>query len=123
MLLRAGGVNVAAEDIQGYQTYTFEQLANWDPDAIIVQDRYQEVYETVTTDPQYAALDAVKDGNVILAPYWTKPWGNPDTDSIALGELWLAHQFYPDKVSSDVVQERAEKFYEDFYGVEFTGEV
>ncbi len=123
MLLRAGGVNVAAEDIQGYQTYTFEQLANWAPDAIIVQDRYQEVYETVTTDPQYAVLDAVKNDNVILAPYWTKPWGNPDTDSIALGELWLAHQFYPDKVSSEVVQERAEKFYNDFYGVEFTGEV
>ena len=53
--------------------FTLEQLANWDPDVIIVQDRYPEVYEDVTTKPEYAELKAVKDGNVILAPYWTKP--------------------------------------------------
>lgn len=123
MLLRAGGVNVAADDIQGYQTYTFEQLANWDPDVIIVQDRYQEVYDEIMTDPAWAEFRAVKDGNVLLAPYWTKPWGNPDTDSIALGELWLAHQFYPDKVDADTVLERAQEFYQRFYGVEFTGTV
>ena len=89
-LLRAGAVNVAAADLQGYKEYSMEMLAKWDPDVIIVQDRYKEVYETVTTDASYAELSAVKNKKVILAPYWTKPWGNPDTDSIALGELWLA---------------------------------
>ncbi len=122
-LLRAGAVNVAAEEIQGYKPYTFEQLAVWNPDVIIVQDRYQDVYDTITTDPKYQELTAVKEGKVLLAPYWTKPWGNPDTDSIALGELWLAHQFYPEKVSKDVVLDRAKQFYSDFYGVEFTGSV
>ena len=123
MLLRAGGINVAAADIQGYKEYTLEQLANWDPDVIIVQDRYPEVYEEVTTQPEYAELKAVKNGNVILAPYWTKPWGNPDADSIALGELWLAHELDPELISADTVQQRAEEFYETFYGVEFTDTV
>lgn len=122
-LLRAGAVNVAAEEIQGYKPYTFEKLAEWDPDVIIVQDRYQSVYDQITSDPKYSNLSAVKNGKVLLAPYWTKPWGNPDTDSIALGELWLASQFYPDKVSKDLVKERAEKFYEEFYEVPFTGEL
>ena len=122
-LLRAGAVNVAAQDIQGYKEYTFEQVANWDPDVIIVQDRYQEVYDEITTDPAWAEFRAVKDGNVLLAPYWTKPWGNPDTDSIALGELWLAHQFYPDKVDADTVLGRAQEFYQRFYGIEFDGTV
>lgn len=122
-LLRAGAVNVAAEDIQGYKEYTFEQVANWDPDVIIVQDRYQEVYDEITTDPAWSEFRAVKDGNVLLAPYWTKPWGNPDTDSIALGELWLAHQFYPDKVGEETVLERAQDFYQRFYGIEFDGTV
>lgn len=122
-LLRAGAVNVAADDIQGYKEYTIEKLASWDPEIIIVQDRYSQVYETVTTDPQYAELTAVKNGNVILAPYWTKPWGNPDTDSIALGELWLSHMFYPDKVSAETVQDYAEDFYNRFYGVKFTDTV
>ncbi len=122
-LLRAGAVNVAAADIQGNGTYTVEQLANWDPDVIIIQDRYMDLYESFTTDAKYAELRAVKDGNVLLAPYWTKPWGNPDTDSMALGELWLAHQFYPEKVSEDEVLDRAKQFYQDFYGIEFTGEM
>ena len=65
----------------------------------------------------------MQNGNVINAPYWAKPWGNPDADSVALGELWLAHMFYPSKVSADVVLERAKAFYETFYGVPFTGTV
>ena len=122
-LLRAGAVNVAAADIQGNGSYTVEQLATWDPDVIIIQDRYMDLYEQFTTDDRYAALRAVKDGNVLLAPYWTKPWGNPDTDSMALGELWLAHEFYPDRVGADEVLARAKEFYRDFYGIEFTGSV
>ena len=120
-LLRAGAINVAAADIQGNGTYTVEQLANWDPDVIIIQDRYMDLYEQFTTDAKYAELRAVKDGKVLLAPYWTKPWGNPDTDSMALGELWLAHQFYPEAISEEEVLDRAEQFYSDFYGIEFTG--
>lgn len=123
MLLRAGGINVAAEDISGYKEYSLEQLYNWDPEIIIVQDRYPEVYEQITTDEKYKELTAVKNGKVILAPYWTKPFGNPDTDSVALGELWMAHQFYPDKISADYVEERAQEFYSTFYGVDFTGSV
>ena len=122
-LLRAGAVNVAAADIQGYQPYTFEMLAQWDPDVIIVQDRYQSVYDQITTESKYQNLRAVQEGNVLLAPYWTKPWGNPDADSIALGELWLASQFYPDKISADLVLERAQTFYEEFYGIPFPGQV
>lgn len=122
-LLRAGAVNVAANDIQGYKQYTMEMLSTWNPDDIIVQDRYPEVYTTVTTDPSYAELAAVKNGKVILAPYWTKPWGNPDTDSIALGELWLSHTFYPDRVPADTVLEHTRDFYKKFYGIEFSGTV
>lgn len=122
-LLRAGAVNVAAADIQGNKPYTPEQLANWDPDVIIIQDRYMDLYTQFTTDPKYAELRAVKDGKVIVAPYWSKPWGNPDTDSIALGELWLAHTFYPDRVDAQTVLDRCNDFYQDFYGVKFTGSV
>ncbi|MDT3768143.1 ABC transporter substrate-binding protein [Gleimia hominis] len=122
-LLRAGAVNVAADDIQGYKPYNFEQVVKWDPDYVIVQDRYPEVLESVKNDAKWQALRAVKEGNVIEAPYWTKPWGNPDTDSMALGEPFLAHKFYPDKVSADYVKERAQDFYSKFYKVEFKGKV
>ncbi|MDK8099405.1 MAG: ABC transporter substrate-binding protein [Winkia neuii] len=122
-LVRAGAVNVAAKDIQGYKQYNFEQALAWDPDYVVVQDRYPEVYEQVTTDPKWQKMRAVKNGNVIKAPYWTKPWGNPDTDSMALGEPYFAHKFYPDLVSASYVQKRAEAFYKTFYGVPFKGKV
>lgn len=122
-LLRAGALNVAARDIQGFKPYTIEMLANWDPDLIVVQDRYKEVYDQILSDPKYAQLRAVKNNNVILAPYWTKPWGNPDVDSLALGEPYFAHRFYPEKVSKEYVLERAREFYKRFYGVEFSGTV
>lgn len=122
-MLRAGAINVAAKDIQGYKPYSFEQLANWDPDVIIIQDRYPEVYDKFTSDSKYKELRAVKEGKVILAPYWTKPWGNPDSDSLALGELYFAHKFYPEKIDKKLVEDRAKEFYEKFYGVEFTGEI
>lgn len=122
-LLRAGAINVADKDIQGYKSYTMEQLAAWNPDVIIVQDRYKDVYDQILADAKYQELKAVKENQVLLAPYWTKPWGNPDTDSIALGELWLAHKFYPEKISKEVVEERAKTFYKTFYGVEFSGTV
>ena len=92
MLLRAGAVNPAAKDIQGNGEYNVESLAKWNPDVIISQDRYPEVYKDLTT-------------------------------SVALGELWLAHMFYPSKVTTDIVMERAKTFYETFYGVPFTGTV
>lgn len=122
-LLRAGAINVADKDIQGYKPYNFEQVAVWDPDYIVVQDRYPEVYKEVTTGEKWQSIRAVKEGNVLLAPFWTKPWGNPDTDSVALGEAWLASKFYPEKVTTDYVRERAEKFYKEFYGIEFKGEI
>ena len=123
-LLRSGAVNAAAlAGVQGNTDYNAELVATWNPEAIITQDRYPDDYKTITTDPQYAELQAVKDGKVIEAPYWTKPWGNPDTDSIALGELWLAHTFYPEKVSAQQVEDKAKAFYDQFYGIEFTGTV
>ena len=122
-LLRAGAINVAAAEIQGNGAYTFEKLAEWNPDFIIVQDRYIEIYEQFTSDDKYKILKAVQEDGLLLAPYWSKPWGNPDTDSIALGELWLTHKFYPEKISADLVLDRVQTFYQDFYGVPFNGEV
>ena len=123
-LLRSGAVNAAAlAGVQGNTDYYAELVASRNPDAIITQDRYPDDFKSITTDPQYAELKAVKDGKVIEAPYWTKPWGNPDTDSIALGELWPAHTFYPDKVDAKTVQDKAEAFYKDFYGIDFKDKV
>ena len=123
-LLRAGGVNaVALAGIQGNTEFNAELIAKWDPDYIITQDRHPNDYIMVTTDPGYAELRAVKDGHVVEAPFWAKPWGNPDADSIALGELWLTRTLYPDKIKKSVLEKRCKDFYKTFYGIDFIGTV
>lgn len=122
-LERAGAINVAAEEIKGYKEVNFEKVVQWNPDVIIVQDRYKDVYDNILKDDKWKILKAVENKNVILAPYWTKPWGNPAPDSIALGELWLASQFYPDKINKAEVEKKAKEFYKEFYGIEFKGTI
>ena len=120
-LERAGAVNVAAKEIKGVREVSVEQVAKWDPDVVIVQDRYKSTYDLILSQEPWKAVRAVRQGRVILAPYWTKPWGNPGPDSIALGELWLANQFYPDQIPKDVVAAKAKAFYQEFYGIPFAG--
>ncbi len=120
---RAGATNVAAKDIQGYKEVNFEKVAEWNPDVIVVQDRYKDVYDEILTSPKWKNIKAVQDGRVILAPYWTKPWGNPGPDSIALGELWFAYKFYPEQISKEKVDKTVKEFYKKFYKMDFKGTI
>ena len=120
---RAGAINVAAKDIEGYKEVNFEKVAEWNPDVIVVQDRYKDVYDEIKSDSKWKNIKAVKDDKVILAPYWTKPWGNPGPDSIALGELWFAHKFYPEQINKAEVEKKVDAFYKEFYQMEFDGTI
>ena len=120
---RAGATNVAAKEIEGYKEVNFEKVAEWNPDVIVVQDRYKDVYDEILNDKKWENIKAVEDKRVILAPYWTKPWGNPGPDSIALGELWFAHKFYPEQIEKAEVENRVKEFYTEFYGREFDGNI
>ncbi|MBZ7994380.1 ABC transporter substrate-binding protein [Campylobacter canadensis] len=122
-LENAKAINTAAKYFQGYKTYSFELLAKINPDVILVSDRYKNEYIKITNDEQYKVLNAVKNNKVLLLPYYTKQWGNPNTDSIALGELYLAYKFYPDLISKDLLKKRIEYFYKHFYGLDFNDEI
>lgn len=122
-LENAKAINTAAKYFQGYKTYSFELLAKINPDIILVSDRYKNEYIKITNDEQYKVLNAVKNNKVLLLPYYTKQWGNPNTDSIALGELYLAYKFYPDLISKDLLKKRIEYFYKHFYGLDFNDEI
>lgn len=121
-LERAGAVNVAAKELKGYKEANFERVAKWDPDVIIVQDRNKAVYDEILSSEKWKPVNAVKHGRVYLAPSWTKIWGNPGPDSIALGELWLANRFYPERFDESVLKNKVERFYGEFYGIPFKGD-
>ena len=116
---KAGAKNVA-ETIKGYQQVTIEQIIEWNPEVIFVQSRYAEVLDEIQEDERWASIDAVKKGNLFIAPDYTKPWGNPAPESIALGELWLAKTLYPDTFEDVDLDEMVSYFYSHFYGIEYT---
>jgi iron complex transport system substrate-binding protein len=118
---RAGAKNVA-ETLNGYVQVNVEQVAKWNPEVIFVQERYKEVLEQIKNSPQWAGIDAVKNGRLYIAPDYTKPWGNPTPESIALGEVWLAKTLYPDQFKNVNLDNLIQKFYKEFYGIDYKAE-
>jgi iron complex transport system substrate-binding protein len=118
---RAGAKNVA-ETLNGYVQVNVEQVAKWNPEVIFVQERYKEVLEQIKNSPQWAGIDAVKNGRLYIAPDYTKPWGNPTPESIALGEVWLAKTLYPDQFKDVNLDNLIQKFYKEFYGIDYKAE-
>ncbi len=115
---RAGGVNVA-ESLNGYKQATMEQILSWNPDVIIIQDRYAAEADKIKNDPAWAEIHAVKNGKIIITPEYVKPWGHPTPESMALGELWLAKTLYPEKFSDVNLTNMVDEFYQTFYGVPY----
>jgi iron complex transport system substrate-binding protein len=118
-MARAGAKNVA-EALHGYKQVTPEQVAAWNPDVIFVQSRYASILEQIKTSPAWSEINAVKSGRLYMAPDYTKPWGNPTPESIALGEVWLAKTLYPEAFQDIDMEALVEDFYHTFYGISYT---
>ncbi len=56
---------------------SLEQVLEWNPQVIFVQDRYPQVVKQIENDPQWQAIDAVKHHRVWLMPEYAKAWGYP----------------------------------------------
>lgn len=117
-MAKAGARNVA-ETIKGYKQVNLEQVAKWNPEVIFVQSRYASVLDEIRGDKAWSEIDAVKNNKLIIAPDYTKPWGNPTPESMALGEIWLAKTLYPDAFKDVDLNAMVQHFYQTFYGIDF----
>ncbi len=77
MMAHAGALNVAAASVKGARQVSLEQVLEWNPQVIFVQDRYPQVVKQIENDPQWQAIDAVKHHRVWLMPEYAKAWGYP----------------------------------------------
>ncbi|MCI1032820.1 ABC transporter substrate-binding protein [Raoultella terrigena] len=120
MMKHAGALNVAAASVKGARQVSLEQVLQWNPQVIFVQDRYPEVVKQITSDPQWQGIDAVKNHRVWLMPEYAKAWGYPMPEALAIGELWMAKKLYPSRYSTVDVDARAQDYYQRFYRVKWT---
>lgn len=119
MMAHAGAVNVAAATIKGARQVSFEQVLQWDPQVIFVQDRYPQVREEIMHDASWQRIDAVRHHRVWLMPEYAKAWGYPMPEALAIGELWMAKKLYPERYKDIDVDAKARDFYQRFYRVDW----
>ncbi len=115
----AGAINVAAAlGAGGRAMVTPQQLHEWNPDLIIVQDR--GFYLSMQRNPAWLNLAAVRNKKVYLEP--SQPWGwidDPPGINRLIGLYWLSQLFYPAD-SQDDLRSLMSDFYDKFYAIKLT---
>ena len=117
MMNHAGALNVAATSVKGARQVALEQVLQWNPQVIFVQDRYPQVVTEIQNDPNWQGIDAVKNHRVWLMPEYAKAWGYPMPEALAIGELWMAKKLYPEAYKNVDVNAQAQDYYQRFYRV------
>ncbi|TPW41556.1 ABC transporter substrate-binding protein [Mixta tenebrionis] len=120
MMAHAGALNVAAA-VNGYKQVSMEQIIAWNPQVILVQNRYPQVINEIKTQPAWRVIDAVQHQRVWLMPEYAKAWGYPMPEATGLGELWLAKKLYPKKFKDIDMQQQADNWYMRFYHTHYDG--
>ena len=115
MLEHAGAYNVAAATVKGFKQVSMENVLEWNPAVILVQDRYPKVVSQIKEDAAWANIDAVKNNQVFLMPEYAKAWGYPMPEALALGEVWLAKSLYPQKFQDIDLDKMVNDYYLKFY--------
>jgi iron complex transport system substrate-binding protein len=120
-----GGHNVAdvkEQSSAGMTPVSLEQVAQWDPDVILVSpwSGGSDAYATITTDARWANLSAVKNHRVYLVPTTPFNWlDRPPSAARVIGVQWLGNLLYPDRLKLDITAQ-VKDFYSTFYSVQLT---
>lgn len=117
------GENVAVVDeAQAYwfSSVSLEQLQIWDPEYLFFYTA--EGYETAISDPAWAELQAVKNGNCYTIPQQPVDFCFSPSVNRYIGIIWLAEILYPDEFDWDV-EEEIRRYYKLFYDCDLTDEL
>lgn len=114
-----GGKNAAAGVSGMWAETSPEQFNAWNPDYVFIVHYGDGSPEDFAADPKMSALKAVQDGNVVWFPSNIAPWDYPSMQAV-LGIEWCAKTFHPDKFEDVDVTEKANEYFEEFFGKSFT---
>lgn len=116
---RAGGINVAANDIKGYKQISPEKLISYNPDVIFAQERYPQVIDGLKQNISIKNIKAIKNNKIYLMPQYAKAWGFPTPEAMGIGEFWVMKKLYP-KITKDLdIDKLVQEYYHKFYRTDF----
>lgn len=123
MMVETAGGQVVWKDAnpgKGWTTVNIEQIAAWNPDQIYIIAYTQSSSDVVTklkADPQWQALNAVKDNKLYAFAGDYFSWDEPDPRWI-LGQTWLASMIHPDLYKDLNITKVATAFFQTLYNVD-----
>ncbi|MDF2504287.1 ABC transporter substrate-binding protein [Clostridium sp.] len=113
----AGGINVAANDIDGYKEVSIEQILKWNPDVIVIEGNSKE--NKMMNDSSWQQLKAVKDNKVFISPNGVFAWARLGSES-SLQLPWLAKTLYPEEFKNIDISKETKYFYNEFFNYKLT---
>lgn len=117
----SGGVNAAAEDIDGnLKTMTLEQLLLWDPDVIITGSEQSEV-DSIMSDDKWSSLKAVKNNRVYANPKGVFAWDRYGVEE-ALQFQYCSQLLYPELFKDFDLKSELKYFYKEFFKFDLSDE-
>jgi iron complex transport system substrate-binding protein len=129
MIETAGGYSLSKElSGTGWNTVSFEQMANWDPDIIFLvtyssSPTANEVKNWLLNNSTWSDISAVKNQKVYAVPHdcgniaALGSWDSPGSRWI-LGLKWMAKKINPSLFSNMDIANEAKMFYMEIYGLD-----
>ena len=119
---RSGGVPVwldASLDSNAWRKVSFEQIAAWEPEKIILisyKGPAEPFLQTIRKSPQWQNLSAVEQNALASAPADVLNYFQSDVRWI-LALQWLAAHLHPELFPEFDMEKEIRSFYRDFYGI------
>jgi iron complex transport system substrate-binding protein len=108
---------------RGWTTVSFEQIAAWDAECIVVTSYFSDVdtvRERLLSDPLWSSLRAVRTGRLYTMPTDYYNWDLPDPRWI-LGLIWLATKLHPEHFLDIQLMDEVRHFFQDLYLIDNEG--
>jgi len=120
LVAHAGGRYAAPPDVPLPELHpNAERMLGWDPEVLLVMA--PAGVRQVLDDPRLSTLRAVKNKQVYAVPSGALAWSHPSPER-ALGILWMAKCFYPDRFADVDMMQEAHAFYLRFFDKDLTRE-
>lgn len=119
-----GGIDVAADEVDGIKAVNMEQIYNWNPDIIYItnftETQPEDLYNNVFEGQDWSQVKAVQDKKVYKMPLGIYRWYPPSGDA-PLMLKWMAQKNYPELFTYDM-NEEIKDYYNRFYSYDLSDE-
>ena len=123
-ITEGGGIHAAAE-LTGSKTVNMEQIYEWDPDVIFINNFCpyvpEDFYNNAIEGYDWSSVSAVQNQRVYKFPLGTYRWYPPAGDA-PLSLIWVAKQLQPELFADIDMDQLVMDYYQDFYGYTLTEE-